>query len=597
MTYMRSCCCKGITCFFPDGSGNTSGATGTCCYIEALGNCCVQGYVYPNDPSSSSGEYLEKIDCIKEITKSECDSYNILGQQKATWTLYGAPTTCEDPDKAECSETMCGSNYPEDQDDPGDDVPPGFCKLYRTDLFYYERTEDLCGAPGCQSKTEYTNTIIDYYFGQGGNDILNRYIDPSITDKDIDFTKECDPQFPAESKYRLIYKVKTSYLGLVRNGTKHASWRDIRKASANNPNFYCDLREFFSSDESGPETACSSDPSSEFFVPPSSNTSLAPSIGNSTRSKRHVCDCISNITECECANKNAKSWDAVRDPITGYSGKTGGDWIWTESGDCNLTTAGATGIIGCRGACCVSIAGTPTEEDPCPDWVGIECIDNTTQCECDNFTEYGSDGQATKLGDFKGLGTTCDGNICLAPCEERFCTIYEYYELTTEESSLPDCTCSLFNPNCSSPSQSCQSKFGQNATGTLSCKDRKVSTDCPFCRPQFEIEMDTFVGDYKWTRVTESYGYYHTCGAGEAPVSMTETIINDTLGPRCTSTYTKTYTRISTPIQRVPPGPIVTNLVAHYDVVTKLRAYGCSLDETDSGCGTCVPYVSFCNCC
>jgi hypothetical protein len=104
---MRSCCC------------GFSGATGTCCYIESLGNCCVQGYIYPNDPSSAK-VYLEKIDCIKEVTKSECDSYNILGQQKGTWTLYGAPTTCADPDKAECSETMCGSTYP-NEEDPGDD--------------------------------------------------------------------------------------------------------------------------------------------------------------------------------------------------------------------------------------------------------------------------------------------------------------------------------------------------------------------------------------------------------------------------------------------------------------------------------------------
>ncbi len=592
---MRACCCEGITCFFPDGSGNESGVTGTCCYMEPLGNCCVQSYVYPNDPSSSSVEYLEKVDCIKELTKSECDSYNILGQQKGTWTLYGAPTTCEDPDKAECSETMCGSNYP-GEDDPGDDVPPGFCKLYRTDLFFYEKTEDLCGAPGCQRKSEYTNTIIDYYFGQGGNDILNRYIDPSITDRDIDFSRECDPQFPAESKYRLIYKVKTSYLGLKRNGTKHASWRDTKKLSENNPNFYCDLREVFSTDESGPETGCSSDGSTESLVPPSSNTSLAPlsSTGNFTRSKRHVCDCISNITECDCANKNAKSWDATRDPITGYSGKTGGDWIWTESGDCNLTTAGATGIIGCRGACCVSIAGTPTEEDPCPGWVGIECIDNTTQCECDNFTEYGSDGQATKLGDFKGLGTTCDSNICLPPCAERSCIIYELYELTTEESDLPDCSCSKFNPNCSSTTCG---QLISGASGTPNCADRIECTDCPTRNPFNCRTVSGFVGGNSWSRVTESYGYYLTCGPGEQPVSITETRVDDTLGPTCTSTYTKTYTRISTPIQRVPPGPVITSLVPNFNVVSKRNVYGCLDNFTDSGCGTCVPFISFCGCC
>lgn len=588
---MRSCCCgSGITCTFPDGRIG-SGATGTCCYIEPLGNCCVQGYVYSNNPEDTN-EYLEKIDCIKEITKSECDSYNILGQQKGTWTLYGAPTTCADPDKAECSETMCGSNYPEDQDDPGDDVPPGFCKLYRTDLFYYERTEDLCGSPRCERKSEYTNTIIDYYFGQGGNDILNRYIDPSITDKDIDVSRECDPQFPAESKYRLIYKVKTSYLGLVRNGTKHASWRDIKKASENNPNFYCDLREILSSDESGPETGCSSDGSTESLVPPSSSTSLAPSTGNPIKSNRHLCDCISDITECDCANKNAESWDAARDPITGYSGITGGDWIWTESGDCNLTTAGATGIIGCRGACCVSIAGTPTAENPCPDWVGIECIDNTTQCECDQFTEYGSDGQATKLGDFKGLGTTCDGNICLAPCEERFCNIYEVYYLETEVYTTSSCTCARYGSNCST--YTCDEGW----EGALNCADQYVCSDCPTRDPFNCITVDHPVGGTSWTRVTEGYSYYLSCGPSRPPYSESINEVDDRLGPSCTTTHVKTTTITETLKERVPPGPFTTSyLESNYHTTVDREFHGCKSHYEDDNCQSCAPLTGYCTCC
>ena len=591
---MRSCCCKGITCTFPDGSIGT-GKTGTCCYMEPLGNCCVQGYVYSNNPEDTN-EYLEKIDCIKELTKSECDSYNILGQQKATWTLYSAPTTCVDPDKAECSETMCGSTYPNEQD-PGEDVP-GFCRLYKIEDSYIRQFTECASYRPCTA-TDPVNPSLCCIRSTDQKDIALYYTfdSGSFTDQYVVYdSPPCSSGSDTpRTQTNFVLKLKKTYLGLVPSGSKRFSGTRKRKEIASD---CTGSRIVVDTETPGFMMTCQSVIPSNASVPPSSSTSSAASssTGNYTKTKRHLCDCINDITECDCANKNAESWDAARDPITGYSGKTGGDWIWTESGDCNLTTPpGATGIIGCRGACCVSVAGISTAENPCPDWVGIECIDNTTQCECDNFTEYGSDGQATKFGDFKGLGTTCSGDICLPDCKQRNCNIYEVYQLITEESSLPDCTCSKFNPNCSSTD--CTSVLGGSATGTPNCADRIECTDCPTRNPFNCTTVSGFAGGSSYNRVSESYAYYWSCDPPHPPFSETITKIDDRLGPSCTSTYVKTTTVTETLIQKVPPGPFTTSFIDNTHITIDADSYGCKYHDESDNCGSCTPLTGYCNCC
>lgn len=464
MTYMRSCCCEGVTfCTFPDGSGRRgSGKTGTCCYIEPLGNCCVQGvtYIYPNPPSTR-GKYFQRIDCIKEVTQDICNSYNITGQQKATWSRYDDPSGWESlypfqPSDEECSEKRCCCTPPP----PPQNITMNVFWLMVTYTDSY-RVISSGGGPLCdecliifevkytQTRYESISTGLDSEVPGimiAINDYISRNSSPTksftLGSKSYLYYDATTNTFPPAPCIEVGESFKFTTAGWKCCGgscpqdtyppsgpewtpcnrcgdsfplcdDRYASWREYSITSKIYPSYVRN------SSCSNPFTDNTTNTTIIDTIPITSNTALTTTGGsNYTQTKRHLCDCVSNITDCECANKNPRSWGVGRDFITGWSGKTGGDWFWTESDNCDSTIMLGGGFFGahrCMGACCVSKPGIPSPQNPYPGWVGMFCVDNTTQCECDQFTEYDSFGRATIFGQFKGLGTICDGVGCVVP--------------------------------------------------------------------------------------------------------------------------------------------------------------------------------------
>jgi hypothetical protein len=156
-------------------------------------------------------------------------------------------------------------------------------------------------------------------------------------------------------------------------------------------------------------------------IDPIDPTNTIDRFTTTTQSQYTTCECIDNITECDCVNQKPGWMDWYRTDDGFIYNRTQSEvWSWSSS-----STKGSAGetepCAGCKASCCVKG----------PDGENLFKLDNLTKCECDALTTataVGSNGKyngnVASFGNYdcfkvdprSGFPTTNPDGILFCPC-------------------------------------------------------------------------------------------------------------------------------------------------------------------------------------
>jgi hypothetical protein len=145
-----------------------------------------------------------------------------------------------------------------------------------------------------------------------------------------------------------------------------------------------------------------------------------------SKSQFSTCECIDNITECECVNQKPGWMDWFRTSEGLIKNRISESEVWSWSSGLSGATRGTAGqtepCAACKFSCCVKG----------PDGVNLFKLDNLTKCQCDAFTTATAidikgkyNGNVATFGDWDcykihprtGLPTSLPEGITFCPCE------------------------------------------------------------------------------------------------------------------------------------------------------------------------------------